>query len=574
MRAFCLLPPSPLTRHPHLLVRKIVSRLHLDRRGIELPAPSVSAVAYPDHWAPALRAWLQQVPLAPPPHPFHRVFGQDFDETMLLQLCREGPRQGERGLTADVKLIWDYSRGQPLFTNAATGTAPPDACAAFIRRWLEANADPCGPVWTCAMETAIRAVNWIFADTLFNGELGKLVSPAEWAGWLWRHGYLIWRNLEAKWTSTNHYLADLLGLFVIGSIFPEDSQARGWRRFAQGEFPRALLDQTRRDGGLYEASLRYHAYVTEMALLFRLAHGAPFPLRTEARLRDMCRNVAEFKDATGDVFPLGDDDSGRVLALDFASTTGRAEILLRLASSQLGGKYQRSASAVYPESGWWVHRAGDFAVVFEFGGVGLRGQGSHAHNDDFSFCLEWRGRPVITDPGTFLYTGDPVARNRFRATLAHNTLVVDGREQRELGRDLFVLAGSDAASSANRLGEHSWAFVRQAAPAVVHQREISVGSQAVCIRDILKGSGRHQLQWRFHLHPAVQGRLIPQGFALLVPGAGTILLEGIEGAPNLEILPSEYSALYGASQAAQVCAGGDEFILPFAAEWRVRLLEG
>ena len=69
--------------------------------------------------------------------------------------------------------------------------------------------------------------------------------------------------------SSNHYLADLLGLLVVGSIFPGDASAQAWRRFAAEEFPKALLSQTHDDGGLDEASLRYHAFVTEMALLFR-----------------------------------------------------------------------------------------------------------------------------------------------------------------------------------------------------------------------------------------------------------------------------------------------------------------
>ena len=429
METLRLFLSSPLTRHPRLLGRKVAARLGFYHEGLPAPAPGRLTAVYPPCWAGALRQWVQEIPLHPPPYPFHRVFGHDLDEAMLLGLCREGPRLGERGLTADVKLAWEYSRGQPLFTNAAADPAHPAACAAFIRRWLEANADTTGPAWSCAMEIAIRALNWIFADTLFGGESGRQVGAQDWAGWLWRHGWLIWRRLESRLICSNHYLADLLGLLVIGTAFPDDAHGRRWRRFAQGEFPRALLAQTRRDGGLIEASLRYHAYVTEMALLFRLAQGVPFPHPVETRLRLMCRIVAELRDATGDVFPIGDDDSGRVLALDSASPagvcpavcspgfslsgmaeiepdrlkprpdrlkpglqtglqTGRAEILLRLASLLLEDKFESSGQAVCPDSGWWVRRAGDFAAALDFGGVGLHGAGAHAHNDALSFCLE------------------------------------------------------------------------------------------------------------------------------------------------------------------------------------------
>ena len=176
----------------------------------------MSAVNYPARWAPALRDWLQHVPLNPAPHPFSRVFGLDFDETMLPRLCREGPHRGERGLPGDIKLVWDYSRGQPLFTNAAAGPAHVGACAAFLRRWLEANADTNGPAWPCAMELAIRATNWLFADALFDGELGKQLGEEIWAGSALASRLSHLAAVEALLVSSNNYLEDLLGLFVVG----------------------------------------------------------------------------------------------------------------------------------------------------------------------------------------------------------------------------------------------------------------------------------------------------------------------------------------------------------------------
>jgi hypothetical protein len=570
MRAARTFLQSPLARRPRLFARKVASRLQLYREDVPVPPPPVSDVVYPPHWAPTLRTWIGQVRMQPGPHPFHRVFGQDFDETLLLRLCREGPQRGATGLLADVKLIWDYSRGHALFTNAAAGSDHLGPCTGFLRRWMEANADTNGFAWTCAMEVAIRAVNWIFADTLFDGALGRAIGRAEWARWLWRHGYLIWRRLEARLVSSNHYLADLLGLLVTGSVFQDDPQARTWRRFAASEFPRAMLTQTRRDGGLNEASLRYHAYATEMALLFRLALGAPLPHAAEVRLRAMCRIVADFRSATGDVFPIGDDDSGRVLALDFFSTTGRAEVVLRLAAALLGEQFTASALGVYPESGWWVRRAGDFVVALEFGGVGLHGLGAHAHNDDLSFCLDWRGRPVITDPGTFLYTGDPAARNRFRSTFSHNTVILNDGEQRELSGGVFVLRGADKACEASCLGDDAWTFSRRVSAGVWHRREMVVSRKMVSIRDLVEGTGRHKLEWRFHLHPSVRAALESTGFALVVPGAGELAMEISGMVPAPEAVSSEFSPSYGCAKTSAACASSGGFSLPWTLRWRIQ----
>lgn len=558
-------PKSPLARHPRLLVRKIAARLGVYREDVPPPAPGVAAVKLPAHWEPALRRWTSEVPWRAGPHPFGRVFGQDFDETELLRLCREGPRGA--GLTGDIKLIWDYSRGQPLFTNAAASGEHLAACEQFLRRWLEANGDLNGHAWACAMEIAIRAVNWTFADALGRGELGRRFGDAPWAAWLWRHGWLIWRRLESRLVPSNHYLADLLGLIVVGAIFPEDAPARGWLRFARKEFPRALLAQTRADGGLNEASLRYHAFVTEMALLARLAGGAAWPAEADARLRTMCRIVAEFRDASGDVFAFGDDDSGRVLAADFASTMGRADTLLRLATVVLGEEFKPSAEALCPESGWWARRAGEFTAAVEFGGVGMRGKGSHAHDDDLSFALEWRGQPVVVDPGTFLYTGDPVARNQFRSAFRHNSIIVDD-EERFMGRSLFALPGRDEAWPTRPAGEQGRGFTRALEDGGTHRREVTVRPDEVLVRDVIEGTGSRRLHWRFHLHPSVIAQTSDRGFLLSVPGAGPLAISGGTEKVRLNLSPTEYSPGYGLKSPSVACVAEGEFSLPAAVEWK------
>jgi hypothetical protein len=541
----------------------------LYREDAPLPDIAASGVAYPAHWAPLLRSWIQQVPLHPGPHPFNRVFGLEFDESFLLRLCREGPSRGERGLAGDIKLVWDYSRGHPLFTNAAAGVEHVATCATFIQRWQEANADTNGPAWTCAMETAIRAVNWIFADVLLDGALASALGPSEFHTMLHRHGCSIWRRLEVRVINSNHYQADLLGLVVLGAIFPDDPEAQSWLTFARDEFPRALLVQTRSDGGLNEASLRYHAFVTEMALLFRLAIGMPLPAPAETRLRQMCQIVADFQDATGDVFPFGDDDSGRVLAVDSASPSGRAETLLRLASTVLAEPFKPARQSVCPQSGWWIRRAGDFTVALDFGGVGLSGLGGHAHNDDFSICLEWRNRPVIIDPGTFLYTSDPEARNQFRSTGYHNTLQVDGCEQRAL-TSVFAMPGPDKAFEAVSIGENSWAFQRQDLSGTAHRRQLSVSSSTICIRDRIEASGSHRLRWCFQLHPSVRAQLTPQGFMLTLPETGVLLLAINVPAPDLRIIESEYSPGYGRREPSYACTAEVQYALLCSVEWSVR----
>lgn len=568
---------SPLARHPRLLGRKVADRLGLRRTTGPLPEPSVKCVTLPAAWSRVLRSWLEVIPRHAGPHSFSRVFGQDFDEALLLELCAKGPRRGAKDLTGDIKLIWDFSRAHPLVLNAWEEAENSAALnAGFIKRWLAANENTDGPAWTCAMDVAIRAVNWIVADVLSNGALGRAVGESLWAAWLWRHGLVIHWRLEAKVIPSNHYLADLLGLIVIGSVFPEDAQARGWLRFARDEFLRALLTQTREDGGLNEASLRYHAFVTEMALLSRWALGEPLGFGAEERLIQMVQIVADFRDAEGDLFAFGDDDSGRVLVMDDASSWRRGDILLRLAKVILGREFKSSPLAVCRESGWWIQRSGAFVVALEFGGVGMRGLGAHAHNDDLSVSVEWDGRPVIVDPGTFLYTSDATARNQFRSVQSHNTVIVDGAELLALTKELFYLPGRDEAWLVRGLEGGGWDFSRYLEGGIEHRREVKLTDGGLEIRDGLSGGGRHEVQWRFHLHPEWSTVVGDDGFDLLLGGAVKLRLEVVKtsGLLNLAVVPGRFSPGYGRECAIEVCEARATVELPVSVEWRLRAAQG
>ncbi|MBL0050206.1 MAG: heparinase II/III family protein [Bacteroidetes bacterium] len=53
----------------------------------------------------------------------------------------------------------------------------------------------------------------------------------------------------------------------------------------------------------------------------------------------------------------------------------------------------------------------------------------HTHSDKLSIELQVDGVDILLDPGTYIYTPLPNARNAFRAVANHNTLVVNNEEQ-------------------------------------------------------------------------------------------------------------------------------------------------
>jgi len=86
-----------------------------------------------------------------------------------------------------------------------------------------------------------------------------------------------------------------------------------------------------------------------------------------------------------------------------------------------GSKLFSEAGAVFLQSSEWYVQVD--AGPFGWGGAG------HSHADTLSLVAWYRGAPVLTDPGTFTYLSDPVERDRFRGTPAHNTVNINRQNQ-------------------------------------------------------------------------------------------------------------------------------------------------
>src|SRR5262249_54832747 len=82
----------------------------------------------------------------------------------------------------------------------------------------------------------------------------------------------------------------------------------------------------------------------------------------------------------------------------------------------------------FPDAGICQLGSGSIQMVIDAGGVGQAENGGHAHNDTLGFELHAFGREILPDRGTGTYTPSLPLRNRFRSTLAHNTIQVDGEE--------------------------------------------------------------------------------------------------------------------------------------------------
>jgi heparinase II/III-like protein len=57
------------------------------------------------------------------------------------------------------------------------------------------------------------------------------------------------------------------------------------------------------------------------------------------------------------------------------------------------------------------------------------GTAGHSHAGALAIVASRGAEELLIDPGAYTYIADPAARQRFRATAAHNTLTIDGQDQ-------------------------------------------------------------------------------------------------------------------------------------------------
>ena len=452
--------------------------------------------------------------------------------------------------SSDAKVPWELSRLHHLLTLARAARMFEAEHYAReletqISSWLDDNPPAVGINWVNPMEVAIRAVNLVWAlatleewRPLEASLRDRLIESLRW------HGRHIRANLEGTpYLRSNHYLSDILGLLVLGWVLNGEPEAPKWFGFARREFEREILRQVHPDGVSFEASLAYHGLVLEILLIARhVAAQAeqPFSARFDDRLRRMLDVSRTVRHDNGRTPLFGDQDSGRILPGGFARPATH-DNLLWSAATELGER-RPLPGPVHPEAAWtfgvtawlrakelpapveprsaafaagglYVLRSARIQVVIRFGDVGQNGLGGHSHNDMLSYELSVDGVPLIIDSGTYAYTFDVAARNAFRSTRAHNTLVVDGEEIQPIDEDRVFELRRFARPRVETLrldgdalelvGTHD-GYRRRASP-VLHRRRFSlnVTSEELTVHDEVVGRGEHILESFLHFAAGV-----------------------------------------------------------------------
>ncbi len=503
---------------------------------------------------------------------------------------------------SDVKVPWELSRlqwlipaGQAYLLDADEAHAR--AARSVLTEWIESNPYAMSVNWGCAMEAALRLLSWIWLFRAFHASeaWSDAAFRSRFLRGLYLHADFTERFIELSDVNGNHYTADAAGLVCAGLFFGTGADPRRWQHLGWEILTTELPRQVFEDGVDFEASCAYHRLVLELFLIPALCRrnlGLPVPASYREGLLSMARFVAAYTRPDGSAPLWGDADDSRALPLGgqdvndhryllglvgaafdapdlVAAFSGpRAEVLWLLGPEAAARLPDRASppprpSTAFPTGGVYVMRNATDHVFVDCGPVGLAGRGGHGHNDCLAFEAYLADRWLVADCGTFTYTADFAARNRFRATRAHNTPQLNGAEiNRLLDPDQLWELRDDARPLVRRfeagaerdvfVGAHSG--YRRADPALTPVRTLILhhARHALVIHDAVEGHGAHRVEIPIHLAPGVSAAVVATGrLRLMAAGVEFVLAWESSGVWKLELGLAQVSPSYGVARDVQ-----------------------
>ncbi len=407
-----------------------------------------------------------------------------------------------------------------------------------LESWLENCPYPVGPAWLTGIEAGVRLLTWSWLFRfLFARGRPKGCSDAFLVSWflsIRQHVHFINTHWAKYSSANNHIIAEAVGVLAASVTWPPLFVDMELKAKCHRILRRETAKQVSPDGVSREQSTSYHAFVLELLLNAALLHEptktaiAKRAGRMTNLLHALARNVAtpcEFGDAD-DAVATGIIPRSPVYYQQIAAAArgifGEKDLKPVAAVSSPVSWYTGKvvdtppppASADFSEGGyviWNCTLPNQLSVKFcmDVGQLGYGTLAAHGHADALSLTMCVNGEPVLIDPGTYAYHDEPLWRDYFKGTRAHNTLRVNNLDQAEsLGPFLwgskYEVDVNHVVMSEDQLdieAEHDGYYRDNMR--LIHRRHISWHPllKKWIIKDELVGNGSYNVDLFFHVHP-------------------------------------------------------------------------
>lgn len=378
---------------------------------------------------------------------------------------------GQREDVGDIRTNWELNRHYQFAALAKNFYLTGERSSLLelkelFEDWNHKNLFLHGVQWKSPMEIALRINSWAFTYGFLEKAFAvhkkytdeKLLNKLS-QGIIVMTDYVT-AHFSRYSSANNHRIIESYAVGLAGILYNQGK----WLKCALKILSEELIRQNCEDGVNKEMSLHYQCFIMEaygILMVLMKKNNIPVPDIWYPYLENMSRFVADSCGDYGETVVFGDNDEGKILNLSGRKFPYYSYVLdlmgcvlperytnldqvqenihwlltdQELEQCREKKLYKKSLVRCYKSGGYIFlrNRRHNILIGIDCAPLGFGSIAAHGHADALSFQLFVGGVPVFTDPGTYNYHVPAKAREIYRSTFFHNTVVVGGKNQSEM----------------------------------------------------------------------------------------------------------------------------------------------
>lgn len=377
----------------------------------------------------------------------------------------------------DIKYVWEKSRFTFLYDLIRYDFHLKEDQSKMvfnkIENWIDENPVNCGPNWKCSQEITLRVLNWTFAlhyyknsGTLSESTFNKILNS------IYRQMQHVEENINFSRIAVrnNHALAETLGLYLTGLLFPFFPKSSLWKENGKKWFEEEIEYQIYEDGTFLQFSMNYHRVAIQLltwAIQLAETNGEKWSDTVYERARKSLYFLRACQDdKTGWPPNYGNNDGALFFPFtdchfrDFRPQLAALANLLKVDLGYKSGSWQEESfwlggeiakerrhgsTAIFPYT-IFVSSLSPLPLSFPKGGYYILRDKT---TTTFLRCGSYKDRPfqadnlhldiwvdgenILQDAGSYKYNTDEKWIKYFNGTASHNTVMLGDYDQMRKG---------------------------------------------------------------------------------------------------------------------------------------------